>query len=1329
MPRASKKSAGAADPDAPAPAPAKRSRASSAKATTPAKRRKVIAPASDAYVQLSVDEPASFIPLRLPETPEQLERRISAERAASGWWVPLRDPTGPSQGGPPAQISPFLADVDAVIASGVPETDAWADARPVRNDQPGILDARGRWESQERPVLGELSLHAEPLLLFNRAETIPVFFDGEELPGEIEHRNVYYRLRPRAEPWTLDDLHTLKVTDFAHSYSVDPYFDADNHGLTSQKAFKPSNIKLYALAKLAGDAAFAAEEAEPAELATARSEPTVLNTRDFMARWAVRSGDLVLPKLDDCPAFLREPDLSFTKYLRILVRPVRNVSYPASQPGIQYFYAWDIVLRTADLNRDLRAHVSGAQRALHKIFQLFPVSGMNRIAPDTSRIFSSADHAPTWTDPAAAPDAAQAGVKAEPGSNALPGFRATLGSNDNSTLSWLVTREGGSAPRATKSPSDEGYPYIRLGPGGVLFNPIADEWAERDILSPSAPVEDSHSSPFDARQLMVGISTLSAKLMTPVLALAHARPCPSPAAVDVELAERGKYFPSRATLIVCRDAHYTDVLANVRAALPNSAEILAARHATDVPKLTLEAVQRADVVVLAIEALVSNAYHDAVAEAVKGFYGYPLTRADAARLSGDDAYEIAEEEGINIKFIFSQQLAEYVQKRLEVQRDNELEGTVEQVSEERVYESVKEEAGSGSRGGDEDDEEEEEEEVDEEDSDENSSGYRHRPALDIYGYGQSVGKVEVIFERIWFHRVIIFGSEEMVEEPRAPVKEPKPRSSWYDYDDDYGGYDSYGEEYGSDEDEDGFMGGGLWGGGWGGGGWRNRGGYNRRRRHEAALAEWHQEQYEAQKKYEEDLERSRRLAKILPGFRGSTTIHVTRSTYLTRIKRALTLCLPADAPRMSDPEWGAFVNAITIDASSSSAPYPRVEHATHVVQPSAVEVLLAHAAVTGTAPLTIREYLKRFQHHQLGSRFAPLKDGLMAVSSIARRLHDAAPAELAQLERTVATAMTGLESARAAVRSAVATWPAARRWVLGHGLSAADVAAPTPAAPAVATRATNPTSDELARLRSLVTLVRDWRLRLDLAIRKRDAHLAAAPLVAAAAALAGPAAAATLSCARCTVDVDVRRDAFAVAQCSHVLCGDCTDAIGDRCTACNRPVDAQFATRYSGGSTVMSEHGAKVDAIAAHIFSAVGEAEDTDVNVVVWTQYAGLAAALAPALKQLTGITLMDGTATDAASVKAPGPGFKERAKKPAVLVLHPESRFDEARLNLATHVVFAHPMLSPSALEARELEMQLLGKTVYAGSGQQRVHVARFVANGTAEVGMTAERTRVPWS
>ncbi|KAI9175707.1 hypothetical protein H9P43_006071 [Blastocladiella emersonii ATCC 22665] len=423
---------------------------------------------------------------------------------------------------------------------------------------------------------------------------------------------------------------------------------------------------------------------------------------------------------------------------------------------------------------------------------------------------------------------------------------------------------------------------------------------------------------------------------------------------------------------------------------------------------------------------------------------------------------------------------------------------------------------------------------------------------------------------------------------------------------------------------------------------------------------------------------------------------------------------------------------MSFNYSRDTIPYRPVVQRVIPVQPTSAEILLAHAAIAGSAPLTTREYLKGFQCQQLvplGVLPGQFTDGAeLSVNMLAQRTCDGAPAKLSRLNQAVAACAAGLDAARAAVQQAVHQWPAGRRWLLQNGLSAADFAAsPDSRAlpnPLFSMRARDVKLDDQVRLRSFAALVQEWRQRLDCATRKRDSFVAAMPLLQAAAALAEPYVAASLTCSCCSAILDANRAPFSLMSCAHVVCDGCT--IPETCSACRSPVDARFVTHAPEGRGVIFPHVSKVDAIGSYIQSEL--AANANLKVVVWTQFSGFAAALAALLaRRRLGIRVIDGTSGHSVTVSAATSEFKSHAG-PVVAILHAEGHFALTSVQSETHVVFAHPLIAPTLRTARELEMRILSRTVVVRVTEV-VQVARFVAAGTLEVEMNEERTRVPWT
>ncbi|KAI9175648.1 hypothetical protein H9P43_006012 [Blastocladiella emersonii ATCC 22665] len=238
----------------------------------------------------------------------------------------------------------------------------------------------------------------------------------------------------------------------------------------------------------------------------------------------------------------------------------------------------------------------------------------------------------------------------------------------------------------------------------------------------------------------------------------------------------------------------------------------------DVSYLKLDDVQRADVVVLAPEVLLANSYRAAVRQLVSGHTASRLRSGNAIvprEDDDDDDYYDADGGAAT----FSQQLDMYVKTTLNAQR-----GILDETC--PTVPSVKPDLDDGGNAAD--------------DSDNFDFDY------DSDSDAAMLGSIGVVFEGTWFHRLIVFGSEEMVEEPRRPAKRPRPALESF-------------EDGSSDDDERELL-----------------SEHYGRERYFAALTKWSEQQRLDEQQYVNDCQMARALVKVLPAFRGSSTIHVTR---------------------------------------------------------------------------------------------------------------------------------------------------------------------------------------------------------------------------------------------------------------------------------------------------------------------------------------------------------------------------------------------------------------------------------------------------------------------
>merc|ERR1712107_643635 len=81
------------------------------------------------------------------------------------------------------------------------------------------------------------------------------------------------------------------------------------------------------------------------------------------------------------------------------------------------------------------------------------------------------------------------------------------------------------------------------------------------------------------------------------------------------------------------------------------------------------------------------------------------------------------------------------------------------------------------------------------------------------------------------------------------------------------------------------------------------------------------------------------------------------------------------------------------------------------------------------------------------------------------------------------------------------------------------------------------------------------------------------------------------------------------------------------------------------------------------------------------------------------------------------------------VLLLSLSQSASGTNLTAASHVVFLHPMLAPTAERAIAYELQAIGRARRHGQQKDVVHVWRFVTVGTLEQALTERHQSALWS
>ncbi|KAI9175684.1 hypothetical protein H9P43_006048 [Blastocladiella emersonii ATCC 22665] len=274
------------------------------------------------------------------------------------------------------------------------------------------------------------------------------------------------------------------------------------------------------------------------------------------------------------------------------------------------------------------------------------------------------------------------------------GFRTALDDTQLCALAWLYARETDPAARTFIDPDlRDSCPFVRLGPGGLLYNFARGEWAERDVWL------TEHSTPLSLETRDSVLGTYDALEVLPaVLALMHLCPGREPGVMTVGSTQ---YVESRATLIVYSDSNVERIVNATTAALPENSRVLVLRSFDDYDGTSWDDLRTANVVVLAEALTHSGRYRARIAElAGANLWHRPLLRKERESVLGEPVAA-----GFARAIEFSNQLDDYL-------------------------------------------------------SDVVATGPAH--------FGPRVG--EVVFERTWFHRVVLVAAEKMTTNPKEPTE-------------------------------------------------------------------------------------------------------------------------------------------------------------------------------------------------------------------------------------------------------------------------------------------------------------------------------------------------------------------------------------------------------------------------------------------------------------------------------------------------------------------------------------------------------------------------------
>jgi len=267
------------------------------------------------------------------------------------------------------------------------------------------------------------------------------------------------------------------------------------------------------------------------------------------------------------------------------------------------------------------------------------------------------------------------------------------------------------------------------------------------------------------------------------------------------------------------------------------------------------------------------------------------------------------------------------------------------------------------------------------------------------------------------------------------------------------------------------------------------------------------------------------------------------------------------------------------------------------------------------------------------------------------------------------------------------------------------------------------------------------------------------------------------SCSVCMED-DISLDKLAITPCAHAFCIDCLKATVGKyksCSICRQPLtlkdihpvsaevakpaagvvqDAPLASSSSSGgggasssmsssssSAVLAPAPPPASAIVEERFRAYGtklaavvkklqelRAADAEAKVILFVQFDELKRKVAAALAEfgITNASLQGNTNQRARVIR----DWQNNATSSTfVLLLSLAQSASGANLTAASHVVFLHPMLAPSADQAIAYELQAIGRARRHGQRRDVVHVWRFVTAETLEQTLTQKHQSALWA
>jgi len=257
------------------------------------------------------------------------------------------------------------------------------------------------------------------------------------------------------------------------------------------------------------------------------------------------------------------------------------------------------------------------------------------------------------------------------------------------------------------------------------------------------------------------------------------------------------------------------------------------------------------------------------------------------------------------------------------------------------------------------------------------------------------------------------------------------------------------------------------------------------------------------------------------------------------------------------------------------------------------------------------------------------------------------------------------------------------------------------------------------------------------------------------------------TCSVCMED-DLPLDRLAITPCAHSFCTECLRATVEKFKACSicrqtlslkdihpiarelHSIKPEEAAEHEGGSSASTSssagppppttpvkpetvvdprylgYGTKLGAVVQKLQEL--RAFDATAKVILFVQFEDLKRKVSAALSEfgIPNATLQGGAAQRAKVIR----DWQNNVSSATfVLVLSLQHSASGTNLTAASHVVFVHPMLAPTAEQSIAYELQAIGRARRHGQRRDVVHVWRFVTADTLEQTLTQRHQAVLWS